>query len=194
MRHARSSGPQPHANPPRSPIHSSNQSSDERLIVSLPIVIPKYRPIVATSAMAAGAVGIPGAFSGGFDMAAVSGIWTGMTVAIAAKSGHKVDAAFAAKIVTSIATGAAAYLTGSKLLTFALHAVPVAGSLAAMGINGSLNYWFTYRVGRALSALFDRSDFTPQDLGEIVRAVTKILASFPGPTELRDALRLILWR
>lgn len=151
----------------------------------------KYRPIVGSAAKAAGAVGIPGAFSAGLDVAAMSGVWLGMTMAIAHESDHEVDAKFAAKLMTSVATGVAAYVAGSKLLTTALHfAFPGAGTLAVIGINSFLNFWFTYRVGRAVASLFDRPDFTALDVGELAQIVIPMVTPIPGPREVADAIDL----
>ena len=150
-----------------------------------------YRPIVGAAAKAAGAVGVPGAFSGGFDLVAVSGIWTGMTMAIAHESRHRIDKNYAMKIVAAIGAGGAAYYGGSKLFTSALHfVVPGAGSLAAVGINGVLNYWYTFRVGKGLSGLFDRPDFTALDFGDLVTSVLAVVSPFPGAGEMREAVDL----
>jgi len=62
----------------------------------------KYRKIVRTATAAAGGIGIPGAFSFGADVAAMSTTWIAMILAIADKSRHKVDEGNVTEMATTL--------------------------------------------------------------------------------------------
>ena len=87
----------------------------------------RYHSIVKKAALAAGALGVPGAFSFGLDISGMSGIWIAMTLAIAKESGHEIDQAFAAKFIAAVTAGVAGYVGGSKVATTLLHLIPGAG-------------------------------------------------------------------
>lgn len=50
----------------------------------------KYRRIVGAAAKAAGAIGVPGAFSFGLDVAVMGTIWAAMIFAVAERSSHRI--------------------------------------------------------------------------------------------------------
>jgi hypothetical protein len=156
------------------------------------LAIPtKYRQIVGAASKAAAAAGIPGTFAGGLDIAAVTVIWGAMLLAIAGKSGHREDRAFAMKLVTGVAAGVAAYLGGSKIFTWALTiAFPGAGALAAMGMNSTLNYLFTYRFGHAITAFFEHGDFDASDAVAAAASILPLLTHLPTPGEVTDVFAL----
>src|SRR5262245_32515795 len=135
----------------------------------------QYREVVGAASKAAGLVGIPGAFSFGLDVSVVGGIWAAMIVALGAKSNHKVDKVFAFKLATGVLAGVAAYVGGSKLAMKLLHMIPGAGSIAAMGVNGALNYMFTYRIGRTISNLFDKGTYDEADVTSLVATVLSLV-------------------
>jgi hypothetical protein len=150
----------------------------------------EYRGIVGAAAKAAGLIGVPGAFSFGLDVTAMTGIWAAMIVALGAKSNHKVDKIFAAKLATGILTGIAAYVTGSKIAMKLLHLVPGAGSIAAMGVNGTLNYVFTYRVGHAISNLFAKGNYDEADMKVLLTTVLSLVGSKATLAEINDMATL----
>lgn len=151
----------------------------------------KYKPIVGAAAKTAGAIGVPGAFSFGLDVTAMTGIWGTMTVAIAEKSGHKVDKIFAGKLASAVLVGVGGYVGGSKIVMKLFHLVPGAGSIAAMGVNSFMNAWFTYRVGKALANLFDTGDYSPKDLKSMVQYLLIIIMPVPTISELGEAVSLM---
>jgi uncharacterized protein (DUF697 family) len=132
-----------------------------------------YEEIIHESALAAGALGIPGSFFPPADMAGMAIIWFQMFTRIAEESGHEVDGAFAAKFVTSITTSAALYVGGSKLANALLHLIPFAGNTAAAVTNAGFNYIYTERLGRFLVGQFDRPDV---DLASLIGAATTAVA------------------
>jgi uncharacterized protein (DUF697 family) len=152
------------------------------------MVKEQYRPIIKEAALSAGAIGIPGAFSFGLDVAAMTGIWTTMTVSIAKASGHKVDRTFIGKLVAALVGGVAAYVGGSKLAMAALHAIPGAGTLTAVGVNSFLNFWYTWRVGRALAILFDREDFSLDDVSKVAKDLLAGLTALPHLSDLGEVV------
>ena len=151
----------------------------------------QYQSIVRKSAMAAAAVGIPGAFSFGLDVTAMSGIWITMTLAVAKESGHDVDQAFVTKPVAGVASGTAGYIGGSKVATTLLHIIPGAGSMAAMSVNSALDFLYTWRLGSALADLFDRPDFAPSDAARMARNIAGAIGVLPTYGELRSIIRIL---
>ncbi|HYK05462.1 MAG TPA: hypothetical protein VE974_27165 [Thermoanaerobaculia bacterium] len=136
-------------------------------------------------------MGIPGAFSGGLDTIAVTAIWGAMLLAVAEKSGHRQDRAFAMKLATGVAAGVAAYVGGSKIFTWALTiAFPGAGALAAMGFNGILNYLFTYRFGHAITAFFEHGDYDVSDAVTAAAAILPLLTHIPTASEATDVFAI----
>lgn len=133
----------------------------------------------------------PGAFSFGLDVTVMTGIWATMTVAIAKESGHEVNKTYATKIAAAVLTGVASYVTGSKIAMKALHVVPLAGTLAAMGVNSFLNYWFTFKVGKALAELFDTSDFSSSSQEQLIRRILSAVSPWPTFDDLQDATDLL---
>jgi hypothetical protein len=155
------------------------------------MAIPKeYRGIVGTGARAAGVAGVPGAFSFGLDVIAMGSIWTAMIIAIAGKSNHKIDKAFAAKITSGVLAGVAAYLTGSKIAMKIFHFIPGIGTLSAIGINSSLNYLFTYKFGSAIVRLFSTGQFSTLEIGIAVMSILCIVIKIPTWNEASDMVAL----
>lgn len=151
----------------------------------------KYQSIVKNSAMAAGALGVPGAFSFGLDVTGMSGIWIAMTLAIAGESGHDVDRAFATKLVAAVTAGVAGYVGGSKVATTLLHLIPGAGSVAAMGVNSALDFLYTWRLGSALANLFDKPEFVPGDIGTMAWNIIQVIGPLPTFRELVGIARIL---
>jgi uncharacterized protein (DUF697 family) len=151
----------------------------------------RYHPIVKKSAVAAGALGVPGAFSFGLDVTGLSGIWITMTLAIAKESGHEIDRAFATKLIAAVTAGVAGYVGGSKVATTLLHLIPGAGSLAAVGVNSALDFLYTWRLGCSLSNLFDRSDFMPSDVRRMAMDIVHIIGPIPTFKEILSISRAL---
>ena len=151
----------------------------------------EYRQIVKTATITAGGIGVPGAFSFGVDVVALSGTWAVMILAIASKSGHEVDKPFAAKLTAGVAAGVGAYIVGSKVATQLLHLVPIAGTLAAIGINSSLNALYTYKVGSAVSVLFDKGGFEEADMADMMNGLLRVIATVPTRGEIADIILMM---
>jgi uncharacterized protein (DUF697 family) len=145
----------------------------------------QYRDIVRNATLAAGAIGVPGAFSFGADITAMTATWGAMTVAIAKKSGHQMDAAFSAKVVTGVLAGVAGYLGGSKIATALVSLIP-GGVLVAVGVNSALNALFTYKLGDALAKLFDKGQFDSSDVATAVTTLLSLVVGMPTFGQLRD--------
>lgn len=150
-----------------------------------------YRNIVKVATAAAGAVGVPGAFSFGLDVTALSAIWITMIISIADKSGHKVDKSFAGKLAAGLLAGVAAYIAGSKLAIGLLHLIPGAGTLAAIGVNSLLNALYTYKMGHALSNLFDKGGFDMSDVNWVAGNLMSVVLTVPTPSEIADVISMI---
>lgn len=153
-------------------------------------IAEKYRQIVKNSTLAAGGIGVIGAFMPAADLAAMTTLWVKITLDIAEKSGHKLDQAYATKMVTAVLTGVAGYVGGSKILTWVLQGIPVA-NLAGMGINAGLNALYTYRMGHALSSLFDKGSFDMSDYATTAVYMLSLLAGIPRPEEIGDFIAII---
>jgi uncharacterized protein (DUF697 family) len=151
----------------------------------------KYAPIVKAAAKTAGAIGVPGAFSFGLDVTVMAGIWTTMTVAIAHKSNHQIDRSFAAKLVSAVLGGIAGYIGGSKLAMKLLHFIPGPGTLAAMGVNSFLDFWFTWRLGKGLAQLFDKKDLSTLDIGLIAIHLIAIITPIPRMGEIKEIIAMM---
>ncbi|HXO27227.1 MAG TPA: hypothetical protein VOA80_07785 [Thermoanaerobaculia bacterium] len=151
----------------------------------------QYREIVRNGTLSAGAVGLPGAFSFGLDVSAMTGIWIAMMIAVADRSAHRSDRVFAAKVVASVLAGVGAYVGGSKIAVTLLHLIPGAGTLAAMGVNSGLNALFTYKFGHAISNLFDKGTFDGGDATAAAATVLTLVACLPNLDELSDFLSML---
>ena len=152
----------------------------------------KYRGIVRTATMSAGAIGVPGAFSFGADVAAMSTIWVSMIIAISEKSGHKVNGAYAAKLASCVLAGVGAYVGGSKIAMKLLHLIPVAGTLSAIGVNSLLNGLYTYKLGHAISNLFDKGRLDLSDGAVAAATILSLVTCIPTPGEMSDVVVLIM--
>jgi len=113
---------------------------------------------VGGAAGAAGAVGIPGAFAFGADVPILIGIWIAGAAAIVDKAGHSASDAQLKALATSALAGAASFVAGSKLAAKLFHLLPGPGTLAAIGVNSSLDAFFTYRFLRCVSKVYDSYD------------------------------------
>jgi uncharacterized protein (DUF697 family) len=145
-----------------------------------------HRNIIIGSAQAAAALGVPSTFAPGLDIVGITGIWSNMLIKIAFKSGHELDSKFTMKFVTSVATGLSGYVVGCKVFTTLLHFIPGIGTLGAMGINGFLNYIFTYRLGKLIAEMFERSNFSLSDFQSMATKVIMPLIAVPSISELRE--------
>ena len=151
----------------------------------------QYHPIIKTAAAAAGALGVPGAFSFGLDIAGMSGIWITMTLAIASESRHEIDRAYATKLIAAVTAGVAGYVGGSKVATTLLHLIPGAGTAAAIGVNSALDFLYTWRLGCTLAKLFDKPDFVATDARRLALDIAHVIGPVPTIKELLAISRVM---
>lgn len=146
----------------------------------------KYKSIVHDSAKAAAAAGTAALVNPFLDTAAIAGIWTNMIIQIAKASGRKMDLASATKFVTSVASGVAAYKVGGKILGTAIWLIPGLGWLGAMGLNSTLNYIFTFKLGKVAAGLFSQPGFDFGNTADIAQYVVLPMISIPTLSEIRE--------
>jgi hypothetical protein len=65
-----------------------------------------------------------------------------------------------------------------------LHFIPVAGTLAVVGISGAMNYLYTWRLGAAMATMFDKPDFSFREALAIAAQLVKVLIPKPSSREL----------
>lgn len=103
--------------------------------------------------LAAGGIGIPGAFGAHLDVAPIAVVWTEMLVRLAGQARREMDKAKAAKIVAGVLAGIGIFKVGFKAANtyFAYTGIgTVPAVLANVGVNGVATYLF----GRACAQLF----------------------------------------
>lgn len=118
----------------------------------------RFRKIVGGGTAAAGAIGVPGAFSFGADVPILLSIWGVGGVMIADAAGHHASASQMKALATSAISGGAAFVAGSKLAGKLFHLLPGPGTMAAIGVNSSLDAFFTYRFLRSVAKVYDQCD------------------------------------
>lgn len=107
-----------------------------------------------------GVVGIPAGMIGpGTDLAVIAPAWGVMTATLAGQAGHTMNEDTAVKLAVAVATGAGAFVAGSKVASSLLGwllAIPTVGlSLVAAGAaNAALNASFTKVYGESVARYF----------------------------------------
>jgi uncharacterized protein (DUF697 family) len=152
--------------------------------VSIP---QKYEDAAVAAVLAAGATGVAGVVFPLGDIAAMTGIWTTLTVRVAQIAEQPVDRAYARRLAAAAAVGTGAYVTGSKLFSRLLFGVP-GGILAAAGINSGLNALYTWQFAEVLVELFDDDARADDVLTHIARAVGGMR---PQPRSFADMIRAL---
>lgn len=123
-----------------------------------------YDSIIRTAVVAASAAGplamspIPVA-----DTFVVAGIWATMMTGIARKTGHDLDLETGKKVALAVISGAGAYWTGCKALTWIIAKVPGIGWVTGSGANSVLNGAYTVWLGYSLIDLFEKEGFELDD-------------------------------
>jgi hypothetical protein len=118
----------------------------------------RFRSIVGGASLAAGAVGVPGAFAFGADVPVLIGIWASGAALIVDEAGGSFSKEDLVPLATATVTGTATFIAGSKLAAKLFHLVPGPGTLAAIGVNSFLDAFFTYRFLRAVAKVYDQRD------------------------------------
>ena len=135
----------------------------------------KFRDIVGAGAAAAGALGVPGAFAFGADVPVLMGIWATGALMISKRAGFQTSEEQVKGLVTSSLGGLALYLTGAKLASKLFHLLPGPGTLAAIGVNSSLNALFTYRFLRSVAKVYDDFDNEEINFQIAINTLTDLL-------------------
>lgn len=149
--------------------------------------IKKHEGAIYTAALAAGGAGVPGAFIPALDVAAVGGTWATMLLVIAGDAGRTLDRNTALKFTTAVVTAGAAYIGGSKLLTYLLHLIPGVGTVGAVSVNCLLNFLYTMRLGRFAALQMEKADFDTGDFANMIPEITAMVFAMPSMMELKDA-------
>lgn len=145
-----------------------------------------FKDIIVGSSKVAAAAALPATVVPGLDIPAVAAIWGNMVLKIAKECGRKMDSGTALKLTTIVATGVSGYLAGCKLFTWGLLFIPGIGWLGAMGLNASLNYIFTYKLGKIAKSMFERPTFDAGDVADIAKTLLLPLLAFPTLGEIRE--------
>jgi len=123
--------------------------------MSIPV---RFRKIVGGASLAAGAVGIPGAFSFGSDVIVLKGIWITGALIIIEEAGVEMKRNDALQLATSALAGAATFVAGSKIAAKLFHLVPGPGTIGAICVNSFLDAFYTYRFLRCVAEVMDKYD------------------------------------
>lgn len=149
----------------------------------------QYIPIVKKSLIAAAAVA-PAGLLGGLDTIGVGATWATMFLAIRNKAGSTLGAD-PKRICVGVASGIARYYIGCKAATFAFFLVPGVGSfaaiVAAIGISGICNIYFTYSFAATLIELFEKRVYNDD---EIIDFFINHLKKLPNATEVKEIIKI----
>jgi hypothetical protein len=118
----------------------------------------RFTKIVGGASAAAGAVGVPGAFSFGSDVIVLKGIWVTGILLICSEAKVKLTKKEALQLATAGLVGAATFVAGSKIAAKLFHLIPGPGTLAAIGINSFLDAFFTYSFLRSVAKIMEKYD------------------------------------
>jgi hypothetical protein len=142
----------------------------------------RFRSIVGGASLAAGGIGVPGAFAFGADVPFLLGIWTTGAFLIVDEAGGSFSREDIAPLATSALCGAAAFVGGSKIAAKLFHLVPGPGTVAAIGANSFLDAFFTYKFLRSVAKVYDRRDV--EDIS--MEMLTSCVSLFSAWTFLDD--------
>lgn len=123
------------------------------------------------------AYGPAGAFFTAVDVGGLALVWGGLFYTLTSNRGLSIDKNLATEICKSTILGAGAYYVGCKTATKFFHLIPLAGTLAAMGISALTNIVFTYRFALSLSEALETDESKRNDWKNISN---RILSSFVG--------------
>jgi len=170
-----------------SKCYSSSNSTIE-IFRDIPTgIIDIIRAGIITTAGAA----VPGTLIPLLDVGAITGAWAVMFVNIANYHHTKLNVETCTKIITGCGAGVFGYLGGSKIFTFLLNAIPGIGTLGAMGINATLNAYFTYAMGKAFHKMLEINDINDQTLDEIAAILLKYFVPIPSLSEIKEIFGLV---
>lgn len=128
--------------------------------------------------LAAGGVGIPGAFAAHGDLVAITAIGVTLFIQLAVKAGKQMDKATATKIVAGVLAGIGGFAGGVKLANtyFAYTGV---GTVPAIVVNAGANAGLTYLFGKAVASTF-LAENTEITVEALVRNIILIITGKGG--------------
>jgi len=147
----------------------------------------RFRKIVGGGALYAGAVGVPGAFAFGADVPILISIWCIGGVMIASEAGNVTTKDHFKGIATSTLSGAALFLAGSKFAASLFNLLPGPGTMAAIGVNSSLNAFFTYRFLRSVAKVYDKFD-TEELIMQNLLSLASLFSIFDIGSDVADMM------
>jgi uncharacterized protein (DUF697 family) len=142
----------------------------------------RMKTVITVAAVAAAAVGVPGAFVGpGADVPMLAGIWTTAAVKLIAHSGRSMEKHLVSKLVAATLASVGAFTGGMKLastyMTYSTIAT-VPGVVLNMGANALIT-WLTLR---AMAQVFLEEDLT-QSIENLVRSILSVLGGLMNPLD-----------
>jgi hypothetical protein len=127
---------------------------------------------------------------GGIDTVGVGAIWATIFLAIRDRVGSSLGSDPRC-ICVGVASGIARYYIGCKAATYAFFLVPGVGPfaavVAAIGISGICNIYFTYSFAATLIELFQRSIYDDND---IIKFFIDHLRRLPNADEVQEIIRI----
>lgn len=150
----------------------------------------QFKKIVAGGAVAAGVIGVPGAFTFGADVPILISIWGYGAALIVSEAGGSTTKKEMLALATSALSGFTFFLIGSKIAAAAFNLVPGPGTLAAVGVNSSLNAFFTYRFLRHVARVYDMYD-SEEITTSIIKRGLSIFSLVSVGTDFQEMKELI---
>lgn len=148
-----------------------------------------YRSIVKAALIGAAAVS-PLGLLGGIDAVGVGAVWTTMFLAIRKKTGSTLGAD-PKRICVGVASGIARYYIACKAATFAFFLVPGVGPFvaiaSALGISAICNIYFTYSFAVTLIELFEKHNYSDDD---IIKFFVNHLKRLPDSDEVKEIIEI----
>lgn len=148
-----------------------------------------YISIVKKALIAAAGVSPLGLF-GNIDAVGVGAVWATMFIAIRNKSGSTLGAD-PKRICVGAASGIARYYLGTKAATYAFFLVPGVGPFvavaAAIGISAVCNIYFTYTFAVTAIELFEKKDYSDED---VINFFIKHLKKLPTASEVKEIVEI----
>lgn len=140
-------------------------------------IASQYVPIVKVALFAAAGIAPLGLF-GGLDAVGVGTVWVTMFIAIRDRIGSTLGAD-PRRICIGAASGIARYYIGCKAATYAFFLVPGVGPIAAVaaaiGISAICNIYFTYSFAVTIIELFEKKNYTDDDIiGFLINHLKKL--------------------
>lgn len=143
--------------------------------------------IIKIGTRAAGGVGIIGAFA--TDAPALAGIWGTMIYKIAKENYVDLASDTCIKIAACVIASATSFMGGVSLLSKILTWTGV-GLLLGVGLNCTVNYFYTWRLGKVFDEIFDDID-TDAAYHRLAKIAVEHLILLPSASEVKEFYHFI---